>query len=62
MQNKPAGAELKQIECTKPFCIDFFVTFFDINNAAFHKTNSSGETLDTRQRILCAALPTTDPL
>ena len=56
MQNQQAGAELKQIECTKSFCIGFFVAFFDINNHAFRKTNSSGKTLDTRQKIFCAAL------
>ena len=34
-----------------------FIAFFDINNPAFCKTNSSGKSLDTRQKILCAALP-----
>ena len=51
-----AGAELKQIEYTKPFYIGFFVTFFDKNNPTLRKTNSSGNVLDTRQKILCAAL------
>ena len=42
--------------------IGFFVAFFYINNPAFCKTNSSGKTLDTRQKISYAALeggPTT---
>ena len=56
IQNQQAGAELKQIECTKPLNIGFFVAFFDTNNSAFRKTNSSGKTLDTRQKIFCAAL------
>ena len=30
-----AGAELKQIECKKPFYIGFFVAFFDKNNPVF---------------------------
>ena len=38
------------------FSYRFFVTFFDNNNPAFHKTNSSGKTLDTRQKIFCAPL------
>ena len=37
-----------------------FVTFFDTNNQVFCKTNSSGKTLDTRQKILCASLDTPD--
>ena len=56
IQNQQAGAELKQIECTKPLNIGFFVAFFDTNNSAFRKTNSSGKNLDTRQKIFCAAL------
>ena len=35
--------------------IGFFVAFLDINNLAFRKTNSSGKTLDTRQKIFYAA-------
>ena len=49
-----------QIECSKPFYIAFFVTFFDTNNQVFCKTNSSGKTLDTRQKISCASLDTPD--
>ena len=30
--------------------IGFFVAFLDINNPTFRKTNSSGKTLDTRQK------------
>ena len=56
MQNQEAGAELKQIECTKSFYIGFFVAFFDKNNHAFCKTNSLGKTLETRQKISYAAL------
>ena len=33
-----------------------FVAFFDNYNSAFHKTNSSGKTLDTRQKIFCGPL------
>ena len=33
-----------------------FCCFFDNNNPAFHKTNSSGKTLDTGQKIFCAPL------
>ena len=36
--------------------IGFFVAFFYINNPAFCKTNSSGKTWDTRQKIFYAAL------
>ena len=35
---------------------EFFVAFFDNNNPAFHKTNSSGKMLDTRQKIVCGPL------
>ena len=38
--------------------ISIFVAFLDINNPAFCKINSSGKTLDTRQKIFYAALPT----
>ena len=41
---------------SKPFYIGFFVAFFDNNNPAFHKTNSLGKTLDTRQKKFCAPL------
>ena len=34
----------------------FFVTFFHINDPLFHKTNSLGKTLDTRQKIFCGPL------
>ena len=34
----------------------FFVAFLDNNNPAFHKTNSSEKTLDTRQKIFCGPL------
>ena len=37
-----------------------FVTFFDTNNQVFCKTNSSGKTLDTRQKILCASMAAPD--
>ena len=52
MQNQQARSKLKQLECF----FGFFVAFFDINNRGFCKTNSSGKTLDTRQKILFAAL------
>ena len=36
--------------------IGFFVAFFYFNKPAFCKTNSSGKTLNTRQKIFYAAL------
>ena len=33
-----------------------FVILFDNYNMAFQKTNSSGKTLDTRQKVFCAPL------
>ena len=49
---------LKQIECTTPFYIGFLAAYFDNNHPAFHKTNSSGKTLDTRQKIFYGPLVT----
>ena len=34
----------------------FFFAFFYNNNPAFHETNSSGKTLNTRQKIFCGPL------
>ena len=45
--------ELKKIECTKPFYIGFFGIFFYV------KTNSSGETFDTRKQTFYADLAVT---
>ena len=50
IQNQQVGDELKQVECTKPLYISFFVAFFYINNPAFRKTNSYGKNLDARQK------------
>ena len=47
---------------SKPFYIGFFVAFFDNNNPAFHKTNSLGKTLDTRQKKICAPLSITEDI
>ena len=37
-----------------------FCRIFYNNNPAFHKTNFSGKTLDTRQKIFCGPLPPYD--
>ena len=42
--------------------IGFFVTFFYFNNPVFCKTNSSGKTFYTRQKIFYAALSLSCPV